>query len=1315
MFKDFNRAPVKRDGIKLSSLELFIDICGGRSAFLNFDILKVCDEFVKPLTFCTQSSYCDYLNNQESSETGDAQVFVSHSWRYKFLDLVDTLTRHFSDKPDIIVWLDLFSNNQHIGFSIADLDVIERVDHVVLMTSPWKGSSLLTKITCSGDWHAYAFDITMSPADQEEFQHAVDYGCNYALVLAKLVTKKLIESKFHKETNSNISFDGSNSEELYSLVLGLGDGFEVCGAVLRHQNISVDSFGDDTKEDNVVAKLGDLGIRNAFHQRAIARNMSIWRSHVNASDVPVDTLPAFAALQLAAPCGGVNGIKLSALDIFINECGGRSMLEGLSTAEVNNLYQKPLTYHMKSSYFEYLKTRDNDSVGQAQVFISHAWKYIFLDVVDALRYHFCDKSDVIIWFDVFVKNQHSAQDFDSEWWRTSFKSVIKQLNHTVLILSPWDNPIALTRAWCLFEIYSTADSKCKFEIGMGISDETNFVEKMHQDPTGYIDTLFGTIDMSKSEASNPADKRSIFEEVERVGGFHEVDILVHDCLRDWIIDTARNDLRDSCNEEYEAVAKRTLGSLLAYFCQYAEAEPYMRESAKYFEKCEDKDRELVTSWNMLAMLLKETERIDEALSLFEECLKTTKRMPGATLDDILLLKNNMAAAYEDKNEYADALRLYKNCDEHCQMLNETDARKYMYKNNIGYLYTNMGRLNEAFDLFTKYLPLMEIALKEEHPVTLQCMSNLAVVLHLKGNYEEALHLHTKCYNIRKVTLGEKNEGTIESLIYLAVLYDEMESYDEAQRCYEQSIALSTSKKYILAEYLSKLHVKKKLHFALNQFTEAISTANQVLSVNDPLMIAARNDLELLQDKCNRLQTTLSIESTLRPKGKLEKNLSVAKVGVTAEIGKALRLYCNDERCLSAIYWPKAFRLLCINLIKSLIQCNNWDESICSFDDLNQLISVLSISSSSQIKVKHRQMIVHLLREISSRPNDFGLKSQFRELSSCSSDEGLKGEWPTDLEDKSDLQCSIIDMSLRADVRRYLMNLLNEITKGTYYYSIKYFGAMQCQEKCLPIMIEVAEDCYSEVKNSIDAVSRELRNLCDGLLPIDLVQIKKVSRRNPIRLKEEGFHTSGSAWRTLGGILKYKKKIMGVTSGHVEKGQLNFITKVVDVAFLTLREEETDNDGNIFDNDNPFNLLPMQFIDGDKDDIHLSPGESVYKMGRSTGLTIGTLVSIDASFLCETINRTIACESHVEVSWNDVNTMFATFGDSGSIYCVKRGPIFVPIGIHRASDRQLPISYGCLFWKAMQYFQYDDSDDFFSFVNPPAHVMTSQGLRFDLRI
>jgi len=171
------------------------------------------------------------------------------------------------------------------------------------------------------------------------------------------------------------------------------------------------------------------------------------------------------------------GVRLCYLNDFISQCGGREVLEGLTTTEVCERFVKPLTEKTQSSYCDLLHHINHPSVGEAKVFISHAWKFQFLDVVDSLVNHFKDNNDnsdniieinkeIIIWFDLFSNNQHKAVDLDFNYWSTTFKEAIEKFGRTVMVLSPWNDPVPLTRAWCLWELYCTVITNSTFEIAM---------------------------------------------------------------------------------------------------------------------------------------------------------------------------------------------------------------------------------------------------------------------------------------------------------------------------------------------------------------------------------------------------------------------------------------------------------------------------------------------------------------------------------------------------------------------------------------------------------------------------------------------------------------------------------------------------------------------------------------------------------------------------------------------------------------------------------------------------------------------------------
>jgi hypothetical protein len=35
-------------------------------------------------------------------------------------------------------------------------------------------------------------------------------------------------------------------------------------------------------------------------------------------------------------------------------------------------------------------------------------------------------------------------------WASTFKAAVGAIAHTCLVLSPWDDPVVLTRSWCLW-------------------------------------------------------------------------------------------------------------------------------------------------------------------------------------------------------------------------------------------------------------------------------------------------------------------------------------------------------------------------------------------------------------------------------------------------------------------------------------------------------------------------------------------------------------------------------------------------------------------------------------------------------------------------------------------------------------------------------------------------------------------------------------------------------------------------------------------------------------------------------------------------
>ena len=229
------------------------------------------------------------------------------------------------------------------------------------------------------------------------------------------------------------------------------------------------------------------------------------------------------------------GMKCCRFEEFIDKCGGRDSLREKSTTQVCEEYLKPMTMTMGMSYCDILLKEISSNNGQSEVtiapatvFISHAWGSHFLEVVDAFMNHLrtSGQPDAVIWFDLFSNNQHQTSIRPFEWWCNTFQSAIRDFGHTILVLTPWRDPIPLTRAWCLWEIYSSVVMQARLEIAIIASQQKDFVIALTED-FDSINAMIARINIKNSKAFKEEDRIRILQAVEQsAGGFMAVNQMV---------------------------------------------------------------------------------------------------------------------------------------------------------------------------------------------------------------------------------------------------------------------------------------------------------------------------------------------------------------------------------------------------------------------------------------------------------------------------------------------------------------------------------------------------------------------------------------------------------------------------------------------------------------------------------------------------------------------------------------------------------------------------------------------------------------------
>lgn len=57
---------------------------------------------------------------------------------------------------------------------------------------------------------------------------------------------------------------------------------------------------------------------------------------------------------------------------------------------------------------------------------------------------------------------------------TAFREAVRAIGRTVLVMEPIENPVPLTRAWCVWEIFCTVDSGAQLRVALPPSERSKF-------------------------------------------------------------------------------------------------------------------------------------------------------------------------------------------------------------------------------------------------------------------------------------------------------------------------------------------------------------------------------------------------------------------------------------------------------------------------------------------------------------------------------------------------------------------------------------------------------------------------------------------------------------------------------------------------------------------------------------------------------------------------------------------------------------------------------------------------------------------------
>ena len=246
-------------------------------------------------------------------------------------------------------------------------------------------------------------------------------------------------------------------------------------------------------------------------------------------------------LVLRLLSGGPLGLHITAIRKFIED-HPEVKSKSLTTSQINSAFIKPETKGTDHPYIQkYATKRDKKTeqplVSSATVFVSHAWRYSFYDIVfDVMEQYASKHPDTYFWFDLFTNNQNEISNKDFDWFSTTFRNTIEEIGQVLLVLSPWDDPMPIKRAWCLFEIHNALEgSEVLLNVNLPSKEVGELKAGVIADSECIIKVL-SDIQAEKAEAKNTYERDLIFDVIKKSGGgFPYVNKQIKDGLRKWYI------------------------------------------------------------------------------------------------------------------------------------------------------------------------------------------------------------------------------------------------------------------------------------------------------------------------------------------------------------------------------------------------------------------------------------------------------------------------------------------------------------------------------------------------------------------------------------------------------------------------------------------------------------------------------------------------------------------------------------------------------------------------------------------------------------
>eukprot|EP00043_Microstomoeca_roanoka_P012190 m.117316 g.117316 ORF g.117316 m.117316 type:complete len:509 (+) comp15424_c0_seq2:412-1938(+) len=421
-----------------------------------------------------------------------------------------------------------------------------------------------------------------------------------------------------------------------------------------------------------------------------------------------------------------------------------------------------------------------------------------------------EEPSTYFWFDLVCNNQVSTTALPHDFWSHTFSSAIESIGRVVAVLSPWNDPVPLRRAWCLWEINCGLKAPV-FEVRLPESQAQLLQQGMLTD-FGALPAALARIDAEQAEASKPEDKDLIAATIRRDIGFHAFNSLVKDRLRQWYLSTADRTLEQFPDKTSLAYANlcSQVAVVQGQFDRAAAAEGNLEQALTiYRSQLSPHDLRVISAVNNLAGIHlsafnndKAEALLDQASRLLENAMQTDGPLQPASSPTPLLptiAPTPDESALTEMSSSHSSATLFETDHMHDLLVADVSSHNPRLLELWAAILNNRGKLLDAkrehtaaAEAHKQVLEILTNLHEDACTPIATCLNNIGTSLHGAGHLSEAMSYHKRALDMRETLLGRNHVDVANSLQRLADAETLLKDYDSALTRLERALSIKSA-------------------------------------------------------------------------------------------------------------------------------------------------------------------------------------------------------------------------------------------------------------------------------------------------------------------------------------------------------------------------------------------------------------------------------------------------------------------------------------------------------------------------------------------